>query len=236
MKLNSGFPILLSDCPWPYENERDHRADLGGMPYDTLSIDDLCAMGSLIQAVSAKDSVLLLWSTLPKIPEALRVMASWGFKFTCVPWVWIKLNPAGSVWEHNETHIVMNFEDEQGTTITPKDMLLKGGVYSGLGSWTNGNAELVLMGKRGRGCPRQSKSVKQIVFAPRGAHSVKPEIVRERINQLFGAAPGLELFARPPVDVVSCKWLKLGLEIDGLDIRESLQQVADGKYKIPKSL
>jgi N6-adenosine-specific RNA methylase IME4 len=231
-KLNAGFSLVLCDPPWPYSNERDHKAELGGMPYDTLSIRDLCALRPAIDRVIAKDCTLLLWATLPKLPDAFQVMAAWGFKYTTVPFVWVKLNPTGTLWQPTKNHVVMNCLDddgklvEDGGTIGNKDVVLKGGVYSGLGSWVNGNAEIVLLGKRGRGCPRQSKSVKQIVFAPRGAHSAKPEEVRLRINQLFGSdVPGLELFARPPKVK---NWLKLGLEVTNNDIREDLRRVADG--------
>lgn len=214
VKINEGFGLLVADNPWPYANERDHKAELGGMPYDTMSIHDICALRPLIDRVVAKDSVLLLWATMPKLPAALQVMAAWGYKYVCCPWVLVKLNPTGSV-------------ELQG-----KNVLLKGGVYSGMGSYTAGNAELLLMGKRGKGCPRQSKSMKQIVFAPRGAHSSKPEEIRNRIEQVWPDIPKLELFARPPIRVPH--WLKLGNEISGNDIREDLQQLAVGNYTIPK--
>ena len=70
---------------------------------------------------------------------------------------------------------------------------------SGLRYWTNGNAELCLFGRRG--FPKQvDKSIKQIVVASRRRHSAKPPEVRDRIVQLMGALPRVELFARenPP--------------------------------------
>jgi len=79
-------------------------------------------------------------------------------------------------------------------------------LYSGLGHWTNGNAELVLFGKRVTTGPRGgvrvaspsriSKRVKQIVMAPRGKHSQKPDAVPEMIVELLGDVPRIELFAR----------------------------------------
>ena len=214
VKINAGFGLLVSDNPWPYDNNRDHKASLGGTPYPQMTIRDLCSLRPLIDRVVNKDSVLLLYATMPKLPEALQVMAAWGYTYICCPWVLVKLNPTGSV-------------EMQG-----KDVVLKGGVYSGLGSYTAGNAELLLMGKRGKGCSRQSKSMKQIVFAPRGAHSSKPEEIRNRIEQVWPDIPKLELFARPPVRIKG--WLKLGNEISGNDIREDLQQLAAGTYTIPK--
>ena len=66
---------------------------------------------------------------------------------------------------------------------------------SGLGHWTNGNAELCLFAKRGSP-KRNKKNVKQIVLAPRGRHSAKPLEVKDRIVELMGDVPRIELFAR----------------------------------------
>lgn len=69
------------------------------------------------------------------------------------------------------------------------------GIYSGLGHWTNGNAELCLFAKKGTP-HRVAKNVKQIVLAPRSRHSAKPPEVRHRIISLVGDLPRIELFAR----------------------------------------
>ena len=70
-----------------------------------------------------------------------------------------------------------------------------GGIFAGLGRWVQGNAELCLLATKGHP-HRISKSVKQIVLAPRGRHSEKPDEVRERIVRLMGDLPRIELFAR----------------------------------------
>ncbi|MGB9886280.1 MAG: MT-A70 family methyltransferase [Moorellales bacterium] len=69
-----------------------------------------------------------------------------------------------------------------------------GALYLGLGHYTRGNAELCLLGIRGR-MRRKSARVSQIIIAPRREHSRKPEEQYERIMQLFDG-PYLELFAR----------------------------------------
>jgi N6-adenosine-specific RNA methylase IME4 len=64
----------------------------------------------------------------------------------------------------------------------------------GCGYWTRANPELCLLATRG--CPQRiSRSVRQLIFAPRRAHSQKPEAVYERIEALV-PGPYLELFAR----------------------------------------
>lgn len=34
-----------------------------------------------LRVPSAKDSVLFMWATSPKLPQALEVMAAWGFAY-----------------------------------------------------------------------------------------------------------------------------------------------------------
>ncbi len=64
----------------------------------------------------------------------------------------------------------------------------------GCGFWTRANPELCLLATRGRP-QRISRSVRQLILAPRQAHSQKPEEVYERIESLV-PGPYLELFAR----------------------------------------
>lgn len=69
------------------------------------------------------------------------------------------------------------------------------GIFKGLGRWVQGNAELCLLATKGKP-HRISKSVSQVVLSPRGRHSAKPPEVRNRIVQLMGDLPRIELFAR----------------------------------------
>ncbi len=58
--------------------------------YPTLSIEQLCAMGEDVQAIAHRDSVLFLWATVPLMPEALAVMAAWGFTYK-THYIWYKV-------------------------------------------------------------------------------------------------------------------------------------------------
>lgn len=69
----------------------------------------------------------------------------------------------------------------------------------GTGFWTRANAEICLLATKGT-MKRQSKSVQQIICEPRREHSRKPDETRERILQLFGDLPRVELFARRPAE------------------------------------
>lgn len=93
----------------------------------------------------------------------------------------------------------------------------------GLGYWTRGNAEVCLLATRGKP-KRVSKCVAQLVEARVGEHSAKPPEVRDRIVELMGDLPRLEMFAREKAP----GWDAIGNEVcDGLDIRESLCALID---------
>jgi len=83
-----------------------------------------------------------------------------------------------------------------------------GKLFWGMGSYTRNNCEICLLGIRGR-LKRISKSVHQIVESPKREHSRKPDEVRDRITQLYGDIPKIELFARERVE----NWDAWGLAV-----------------------
>ena len=108
---------------------------------------------------------LFMWVTMPFLEEGFNVINSWGFKYVTCAFVWVKQNRNGA------------------------------GIFSGLGQWVNGNAELCLFARRGK-LIRKNKNVKQIVLSPVGTHSKKPDEIKHRIINLLGDLPRIELFAR----------------------------------------
>lgn len=126
-----------------------------------------------IDKLCSEDCILFLWVTMPMLKEGLEVIKAWGFKYKTCGFCWVKQNPKND------------------------------GIYSGLGHWTNGNAELCLLAKRGNP-KRINKNVKQIILSHRGRHSEKPPEARERIVNLLGDLPRIELFARQHADGWDC--------------------------------
>lgn len=90
----------------------------GRPDYDVMNTSDICDLP--VQNLAAKDCVLFLWATYPKLEDALVVMKAWGFKYKTVAHTWVKLNPKGV------------------------------GFHFGLGYWTRGNPEICLLGTRGK--------------------------------------------------------------------------------------
>lgn len=67
--------------------------------------------------------------------------------------------------------------------------------HFGMGHWTRANAENCLIATKGKP-KRKSASVRQLITAPVVEHSVKPVDARDRLVQLVGDVPRIELFAR----------------------------------------
>ena len=75
--------------------------------------------------------------------------------------------------------------------------------FWGLGYWTRANVELCLLATKGKP-KRVSKSVHQVCDARIMEHSRKPTEIRDRIVQLCGDVPRIELFARQHADGWDC--------------------------------
>lgn len=164
---NKKYQIIYADPPWQYGDKMGNDPAMGGITYPTMSLQQIKNLP--VRSISADNCALLLWGTMPMLPEAIEVIRAWGFDYVTCAFNWIKLNPSGS------------------------------GIYSGMGHWTNGNAELVFLGRRGV-LDRKVKNVKQIQMHPRTRHSEKPGIIRREIVRLFGDIPRIELFARHKVE------------------------------------
>ena len=65
----------------------------------------------------------------------------------------------------------------------------------GIGNYTMANAEICLIATKGK-ISRKNTGVKQIILSPKTEHSRKPAEARERIVELMGDLPRIELFAR----------------------------------------
>ena len=84
-----------------------------------------------------------------------------------------------------------------------------GTFFWGMGWWTRANAELCVLATRGKP-KRQSAAVHSVVVSPIEQHSKKPDVVRDKIFELCGDVPRVELFAR----ATTPGWDVWGNEVD----------------------
>lgn len=182
------YQIIYADPPWSYYVWSEDKKQAQGCAkrhYQTMTIEDICALP--IKEIADKDCKLFLWATPPCLPEALKVIISWGFVYKTIAFAWVKTNKR-QVMEQS--------------AFLPIDTIDR---FYGIGYWTASNIELCLGAlKDGGQLNRQSSAISQIVLAPRREHSRKPDEVRERIVELCGDLPRIELFARQKVEGWDC--------------------------------
>ena len=75
--------------------------------------------------------------------------------------------------------------------------------HFGGGNWTRSNPEICLLATKGK-IKRQSASVRELCVSELREHSRKPDCVRDRIVELCGDLPRIELFARQKTDGWDC--------------------------------
>lgn len=92
------FSILYADPPWSYNDKMKGHSFSLDHEYITQSKDWICRLP--VASLTEKNAVLFLWAVSPQLPEALAVMAAWGFKFKTVAFVWSKQHASGK-WVSN---------------------------------------------------------------------------------------------------------------------------------------
>jgi N6-adenosine-specific RNA methylase IME4 len=100
------YGVILADPEWKFET----WSPLGlvnSSPdnhYPTSELDVIKARD--VPSISADDSVLFLWATVPTKPQALEVMAAWGFEYKS-QCVWVKDRAGTGYWFRNQHEILL---------------------------------------------------------------------------------------------------------------------------------
>lgn len=175
LNTNKKYNIIYADPAWGYKNNPSKKGTSRGFAKNHYDLMTLDDIKSLdIKRISSENAVLFMWATFPMIKDALEVIESWGFNYRTCAFVWVKKNKKN----------LSNFW--------------------GCGYYTRSNAEICLLATKGKILERKSHRVHQIIENPVEEHSKKPDIVRDKIIELFGNLPRVELFARKSVDGWDC--------------------------------
>lgn len=81
--------------------------------------------------------------------------------------------------------------------------------FFGLGNWTRANPEICIIATKGS-IERKDASISKIIETQIEEHSKKPVIIRNKIIQLVGDLPRIELFARSTGDISEKGWKMWG--------------------------
>lgn len=174
MKTKRRYEILYVDFPWFYTPFGTAK-----LPYKPMTEEEIGEFD--LSRFRADRCVMFSWATWPKLDIAMRCGEHWakrhGMHYQGAAYLWVKTK-------------------KDGTPIKaagPRPRLVKP------------ITEVVLAyssTKNGRTFPLLTESQKQTIFAPkpaRGQHSRKPPETRDRIVELLGDRPRIELFARERV-------------------------------------
>lgn len=72
------YRTIVIDPPWPMTKiKREVRPNQEGFDYPTMSVEEIGAMTLPL----AKDAFVFLWTTQKYLPDAFRIMESWGLKY-----------------------------------------------------------------------------------------------------------------------------------------------------------
>jgi N6-adenosine-specific RNA methylase IME4 len=78
------FPVLYCDPPWQYDFMGVDAWKVENH-YPTMVTEEICKLP--VADVTTKDAILFMWATAPKLADAMRVIAAWGFTYkTCAIW------------------------------------------------------------------------------------------------------------------------------------------------------
>lgn len=93
-EVQEGFSTVLADPPWRFQNRTgkvapEHRRL---SRYDTMTTDDICRIP--VESAVALNAHLYLWVPNALLPDGLRVMDSWGFRYVS-NLVWAKRRKDG---------------------------------------------------------------------------------------------------------------------------------------------
>jgi N6-adenosine-specific RNA methylase IME4 len=142
--------------------------------YRTMSCAEIAELP--VGELAAHDAHLFLWATGPNLPKAFELIEAWGFRYSAIAFIWIKLRPG--------------FDPLQFRLLP----LAESDLHVGLGLTTRHNAEICLLARRGN-ARRNSKAVREVILSPVREHSRKPDEFFRRV-EAYCDGPYLELFAR----------------------------------------
>ena len=131
------------------------------------TMDDTALEKLQVKALASKKALLFMWCSGPTMARAIALCERWGFNYKTIAFVWVETNNSGK----------------------PQSM--------GLGSYTRPGAEYLLVAGRNSAASLVLKRIDQVFSAPRRAHSQKPEVTRNMIDEMIGdEVRKIELFSR----------------------------------------
>jgi N6-adenosine-specific RNA methylase IME4 len=100
------YGVIYADPEWKFEvySQKTGMDRAAENHYPTSPTDEICARP--VGDIAAKDCVLFLCATAPMLPDALRVMEAWGFKYKS-HLIWRKPHVGTGYWFRNGHELLL---------------------------------------------------------------------------------------------------------------------------------
>lgn len=160
------YNVIYADPPWAFRVWSEKGKERSADKHYSCMTLDDLKQMPVNSITAGDGCALFMWATFPMLREALELIEAWGFEYKTIAFCWVKQNKNSD------------------------------GIFKGMGYYTRSNAEICLLATRGRVLERKSRSVSSVIISHIERHSKKPAETRDRIVELFGDLPRIELFAR----------------------------------------
>lgn len=160
------YNVIYADPPWAFRVWSEKGKERSADKHYSCMTLDDLKHMPVNSITAGDGCALFMWATFPMLREALELIEAWGFEYKTIAFCWVKQNKNSD------------------------------GIFKGMGYYTRSNAEICLLATRGRVLERKSRSVSSVIISHIERHSKKPAETRDRIVELFGDLPRIELFAR----------------------------------------
>lgn len=161
------YKLIYIDPPWEYKDRCNDGKRGASHKYPVMNVRDIMRLP--IESLAHPDGcVMYMWHVGSQPEEAKLLLKAWGFRLSTMK---------GFTW--GKTYKKQ----------TDKFCL-------GMGHSTRANSEDCLIAVKGKFPERLDASICQLILAPRLENSAKPPIIRERLEQMYGDVPRIEIFAR----------------------------------------
>ena len=99
------YGVILADPEWKFEVWSEAGEDRSARNhYPTSAIEAIKTRD--IASIAADDAVLLLWATVPLLPQALEVLVAWGFVYRS-HFIWAKDRAGTGYWNRNRHELLL---------------------------------------------------------------------------------------------------------------------------------
>lgn len=186
--------VLAADPAWCFRDALPGRGRGAVKHYPTLQPYEIMRFPL---PPLADDALLFLWRVAAMPALALDVVSAWGFTPKS-ELVWVKITSA---------RLKRDLLVPRGSTSLLATSLVP--LAIGMGHYTRASHETCIIATRGRPKVRD-RGVRSVFFAPRGAHSAKPDAFYTIVERL-AAGPYAELFARTRRE----GWTQYGNQLPG---------------------